>query len=98
MTDVLAPKEVYLVAASPGCDPSVMTSVVGQLEGISFEAGFTSEQVKSYCMTGRPGCVWRAKQVAAMYSKDRLMILLPQALPEHLRGLFSGATKISARL
>ena len=45
MTDVLAPKEVYLVAVPAGSDPSVTTSVISQLEGIVFEAGFTSEQV-----------------------------------------------------
>ena len=45
VTDVLAPKEVYLVGTPAGSNSSLMTLVISQLNGISFDAGFTSEQV-----------------------------------------------------
>ncbi len=64
VTDVLAPKEVYLVAAPAGGDCSLMTSVIGQLEGIGFEAGFTCEQVTGYIAVSpvyfRAPCLARA--------------------------------------
>lgn len=46
VTDVLAPKQVYLVAA---LDASSTEAVKSHLEHLSFEAGFSSQQV-----TGQP--------------------------------------------
>ena len=41
VTDSLAPKEIYLAAPEAGSTKAIRR----QLEGISFEAGFTSQQV-----------------------------------------------------
>ncbi len=38
------------MAAPAGSDPAMMTSIASQLEGIGFEAGFTSEQVIGHFM------------------------------------------------
>ncbi len=43
MTDVLAPKAVYLAAPMP--DAHAVEAIMQQLDGLTFEAGFASQQV-----------------------------------------------------